>query len=249
MQAQSPSAPYVGLWSRLDSFAADDLYSLIEERLAVRGTSLRKTLYLHTAADYLAIRPLVQGVLDAEARRNSTFGKDLVAGLDVRAVAAAGRELMSQRPRTGVELRALLGTRWPDRDPFALWHIAVCVLPLVQVPPRGLWGRGGQVTLLSHDNRARIVPEHLQARVHRSLGKPMFLVDGFVAGTWKLIRVRPVPGRCAGMGRTWSENCRFVHIARLALTCRNGEFERTGRAGHLLRAVDAAARGRGLPAH
>jgi len=54
MQAQSPLAPYVGLWSRLRDFDPDDLASLIMQRKAVRGTSLRKTLHLHTAADYLA---------------------------------------------------------------------------------------------------------------------------------------------------------------------------------------------------
>ena len=44
--------------------------------------------------------------------------------------------------------------------------------------------------LLSHDDRSRIVPEHLQVRVHRSLGKPMLVVDGAVAATWKLVRNR-----------------------------------------------------------
>ena len=147
MQAQSPLAPYVGLWTRLRDFGTEDLASLIQQRKAVRGTSLRKTLHLHTAADYLAIRPLLQGALDAEARRNSTFGKELVDGLDLDAVAAAAREAFDERPHTGPELRKLLGARWPDRDPLALWHVVACVLPLVQVPPRGLWGHGGEVTL------------------------------------------------------------------------------------------------------
>jgi len=42
-------------------------------------------------------------------------------------------------------LRELLGKQWPDRDPFALWHVVVCAVPLVQLPPRGLWGHGGAV--------------------------------------------------------------------------------------------------------
>lgn len=83
---------------------------MIEQHRAVRGTSIRRTLHLHNAADYLAIRPVLQGVLDAEARRNTTFGKELVAGLDIDAVVAAGREAaVDERPRTGEELRELLG--------------------------------------------------------------------------------------------------------------------------------------------
>ncbi len=39
MQAQSPLAPYVGLWTRLRNFHTDDLGSLLIARRAVRGTS------------------------------------------------------------------------------------------------------------------------------------------------------------------------------------------------------------------
>jgi len=122
MQAQSPLAPYVGLWSRLRDFDPDDLASLIMQRKAVRGTSLRKTLHLHTAADYLAIRPLLQGVLDAEARRNSTFGQELVDGLDL-AAATASRSTNDHEPvlssgncwrRSGrTATRSRCGMWWP----------------------------------------------------------------------------------------------------------------------------------------
>jgi Winged helix DNA-binding domain len=33
--------------------------------------------------------------------------------------------------------------RWPDRDPLALANAVRTHVPLVQVPPRGLWGRSG----------------------------------------------------------------------------------------------------------
>ena len=36
MQAQVPDAPYVGLWSRLDSFCAEELSGLISERWLYR---------------------------------------------------------------------------------------------------------------------------------------------------------------------------------------------------------------------
>ncbi|HVG43964.1 MAG TPA: crosslink repair DNA glycosylase YcaQ family protein, partial [Longimicrobium sp.] len=44
--------------------------------------------------------------------------------------------------------------------------------------------------LLSHADRARVIPAEHAARVSASLGRPMFLLDGFVRGTWKLARER-----------------------------------------------------------
>jgi hypothetical protein len=58
-------------------------------------------------------------------------------------LATAARALVEERPRTFAEIGAALGERWPDRDPAALSAAARTLLPLVQVPPRGLWGRSG----------------------------------------------------------------------------------------------------------
>ena len=76
--------------------------------------------------------------------RASPFGQ-AVAGTDLSEVLAAGRELVEVRPRTSPELARLLGERWPDIPTDSLTYAVGYLVPLVHVPPRGLWGRTGPV--------------------------------------------------------------------------------------------------------
>jgi hypothetical protein len=143
MQAQIPADPYVALWSRLEDFRTDDLASLITDRKAVRMGLMRATIHLVTARDALALRPVVQPALERTFQTSSPFGRQLV-GVDIERLLKIGRTLLDERPRTSAELRPLLQKRWPKRDRDSLVMAMSYLLPLVQVPPRGVWGASAQ---------------------------------------------------------------------------------------------------------
>jgi hypothetical protein len=140
MQAQTPLSPYYALWSRLEGFRPEELAELITGRGAVRIALMRSTIHLVTARDCLPLRNHVQPVLERGLR--GSWGKRL-AGVDLPAVAEAGRALAAEQPRTFSELGALLGERWPAWDGEAMAMVVRTFVPLVQVPPRGVWGAGG----------------------------------------------------------------------------------------------------------
>ena len=141
LQAQVPSPPYVGLWTRLRDFSRDELTRLMEERRIVRATLMRATLHLMTADDYLLLRPALQPALTRSM--NSTTGKR-VEGLDVDRLVGAARAYFEEEPRTFADLRPLLSELEPDRDPSALAYAVRTHLPLVQVPSGGAWGYSGK---------------------------------------------------------------------------------------------------------
>jgi hypothetical protein len=140
LQAQAPFPPYYGLWSRLADFRPDELAGLLTGRQVVRIALMRGTIHLVSAADCLELRPLFQPVLDRGLA--GSFGRQL-AGVDQAALAVAGREFAEQQPRTFSELGDLLAPRWPGHPPAALAQGVRALVPLVQVPPRAVWGASG----------------------------------------------------------------------------------------------------------
>jgi DNA glycosylase AlkZ-like len=141
LQAQAPFPPYFGLWSRLAGFQPADLAELLVGRQVVRIALMRSTIHLVSARDCLTFRPLVQPVLDRSLP--AIFGKQF-AGLDAGALAEAGRALVDAEPRTFSELGNLLAPDWPGHAPAALAQGIRALVPLVQVPPRAVWGAAGQ---------------------------------------------------------------------------------------------------------
>jgi hypothetical protein len=144
LQAQAPFPPYFGLWARLEGFRPAELAELLESRRVVRIALMRGTVHLVTAADALAWRPVVQVLYDRDLKTNTLHAREL-AGLDHDEVAEAARKLLRRGPLPGVALGAELARTW-DVPAASLTHLARARLPLVQTPPRAIWGKAGQTT-------------------------------------------------------------------------------------------------------
>ncbi len=148
LQAQLPLDPYTGLWSRLDGFRPESLSELLLERRVVRIVVMRATIHLVSADDCLLLRPLMQPVLDAELARHPEYGP-AIRDVDLTPVVDWARTLLAEEALTGPELRSAIAERFPELDATALAYACRCLLALVQVPPRGIWGQSAQVRSLT----------------------------------------------------------------------------------------------------
>ncbi len=180
LQAQVPADPYLSLRARLRGFVPSALEGLVLERSALRLGLFRGTLHLVTARDALGIRPLMQE--DAvRSFRSSPFARRL-EGVDLDGVLRAGIDLLEERPLSLVELGAALSRRWPSADADALAYAIRILVPVVQVPPRGLWQRTGapRITTLAGwlggDREERTTREDVVVRYLRAFG-PATIAD------------------------------------------------------------------------
>jgi hypothetical protein len=154
MQSQAPLAPYVGLWSRLEGFGPDGLSERMTDRRVVRAMGmLRGTIHLLRRDDALALRPVLQRMLDGSFR-SSPFRKN-VDGLDLAELHAVGRAVLDRQPLTVAALATRLAARWPESDPVSMAYAVRYLVPTVQVPPRGVWGTTGPARLATLESWVR----------------------------------------------------------------------------------------------
>ncbi|MGW6027772.1 winged helix DNA-binding domain-containing protein [Streptomyces sp. NPDC055099] len=137
LQAQEPQEPFFGLWSRLRAFDPAELSDHLVQRRVVRTHLMRRTVHLVTADDALAWRARHDTML-----RQRVLGvyRGELEGMDLDELAAAGRAVMADgEPRSMTQLARALAERWPKPGPRALGEMLMAVVPMVQLPPRGLW--------------------------------------------------------------------------------------------------------------
>jgi winged helix DNA-binding protein len=140
LQAQLARPPFIGLWSRLAGFRAEDLMRPVHARKIVRATLMRGTLHLVTTKDYRALRPLFQPMLTASMQ--AILG-ERARGLDLDRLTATARSCLDERPQTFEDLRAALRAAWPKADERAMGYAVRMHLPLIQVPAETRWGWPG----------------------------------------------------------------------------------------------------------
>jgi hypothetical protein len=99
MQAQWPSAPYVGIWTRTTGFQRESLERLLADGNIVKATVMRQTLHLVTRHDYALLRA-------ALSETNFAWQSSLAERL-----APAVRALADGGPVTSAEALALLERR------------------------------------------------------------------------------------------------------------------------------------------
>lgn len=137
MQAQEPRPPFIGLWSRIEDGQREAMQRGMHQRKLVRGTLMRGTIHLVTAADYAAFRPTIQPVLD---QGMAVLG-ERAEGLedDEDRVLARASELLQAEPRTFAELRSRLTEAFPHINDRALGHLVRMKLALVLEPIEHPW--------------------------------------------------------------------------------------------------------------
>ncbi len=133
LQAQATPPPYYGLWSRLRGFEAQTLGGLIEDGSLVRMTLLRATVHMVTPRDAAFLRPLMQPAI--ERNHKGAFGRRMG---DVQVDAARVLLLLRDGPRTAREVAREIGG-----DEEAVANAVRAYAPIIQVPPRGVLGKGG----------------------------------------------------------------------------------------------------------
>jgi hypothetical protein len=194
LQAQNPLDPYLALWSRLAEFDPDALGRLVEKRELVRIAVMRSTIHLVTADDALFLRPVMQPVLDAEMARHGEYAPQL-RGVDMAPVLAFAHPLLSETPMPAARLRTVLAEKFPELPTAAVAYACRNYLPLVQIPPRGVWGKKLQVTTTPLDSwlgrplRTDATIDHAVLRYLAAFG-PALVAD---VATWsRLTGIREV---------------------------------------------------------
>ncbi|MBB3038255.1 winged helix DNA-binding domain-containing protein [Hoyosella altamirensis] len=143
LQAQDALPPYIGMFSRVTNFDPLTLSDGLESRSLVRATLMRGTIHLVVAEDALRMRSIFQPEFEKTLERPGFFFGAL-SGLDTEEIRKHGEAALDDGPRTAAQVRASAEAAFPDRDPQAVAQAWYYQVPVLQVPPRGMWRKSGR---------------------------------------------------------------------------------------------------------
>jgi hypothetical protein len=141
LQAQWAPSPYIALWSRLQAFERERLWSAIERKhTVIRARLMRGTLHLVSARDFYAYAVATQ-----DLQRGAWNRLQVGQGVDPNAVAklavAFAREPRAKEDVVGHLTERLGSFGGPYK--WLIWRFVSAHADLISAPPGGHWAYGG----------------------------------------------------------------------------------------------------------
>jgi len=141
LQAQWAPSPYLALWSRLENFERESLWSAIENKhTVIRARLMRGTLHLVSARDFYAYAVATQ-----DLQRGAWNRLQVGQGVDPKAVAKLA-VAFAREPRSKEDVVAHLTERlgsFGGPYKWLIWRFVSAHADLVSAPPGGHWAHGG----------------------------------------------------------------------------------------------------------
>jgi hypothetical protein len=211
LQAQWSPSPYIALWSRLEHFRREKLWSAIERHEVIRARLMRGTLHLVSARDFYAYAVATQ-----DLQRGAWNRLQVGRGVDPNKVAALAIAFARQpRPKEDVleHIQKRIGGGLGGPFSWLVWRFVSAHADLVTAPPGGHWEYGGTDApyvaarhwIASGERPAE--EDALERLVRRCLGAfgPATLADVAKFAGQVPPRVRPAIERIAPALRTFSD--------------------------------------------
>jgi hypothetical protein len=146
LQAQEPASPFIALWTRLPDFDPGDLARALDARAVVKGTLMRSTVHLASAADYRSLAPLLLAGVGPARRTDRRRPPDPSRFATLRRRIAR----YAAQPRNLGELRSHVGDLDGMTADEVVWWLRRSV-PFVHAPADVAWSFGRRPALVHVD--------------------------------------------------------------------------------------------------
>jgi Winged helix DNA-binding domain len=157
MQAQWPPAPYVGIWTRTESFRREALERELGRGAVVKATVMRQTLHLVTRRDYALLRAALS---ETNYPEQTSIAKRLAPS--VRELAASGPVTTEEALEHLEREHALTGI-----DARRAWHGARVRAHVLHHHETALWHGRPQGRFVAIDEPETHVPVEARAEILR----------------------------------------------------------------------------------